>query len=85
MRIEFHKDFTKLYKKLPRKLQLQTQVRVELFATDPDNEQLRRHALKGEFSDYWSINISGDCRALYEDYGDYVLFIKIGSHSELYG
>ncbi len=85
MRIELHKDFTKQYKKLPTKLQVQTKDCIKLLTHDPNNVSLRRHRLKGDYRNYWSISISGDYRALYEDCGSHFLFIKIGSHSELYG
>jgi addiction module RelE/StbE family toxin len=85
MRLDFHRDFNKQYKKLSPKLQEQTRARLKLFVENPDDRLLRRHNLKGGMNNYWSINISGDYRALYEDYGDWVMFIAIGSHSELYG
>ena len=77
--------FKKQFAKLTPKLQMQFGERVKLFQTDPTNIQLRIHPLKGQFAGYWSMNISGDLRALYYYEGDEViLFALIGTHSQLY-
>ena len=48
--------------------------------------KLNNHPLKGKWSGYRSINISGDLRALYKEMGeDKVIFTNIGSHNQLYG
>jgi len=46
---------------------------------------LNNHPLKGKYADCRSINIGGDLRAVYK-YTDEnsCVFIKIGTHSELY-
>ena len=34
---------------------------------------------------YWSINITGDVRAIYRQHGDtIIIFVLIGTHSQLY-
>lgn len=78
--------FKRQYKKLPLKIQIQFRDRLILFRDDPTNRLLRLHPLKGKYKDYWSINISGDFRALfyYEDHS-VVVFALIGTHSQLYG
>jgi len=78
--------FKKQYKKLPRKFQLQFDERVYLFALDPINPKLRVHPLKGKFAGYWSMDVSGDLRALYIKRGEeLIIFGLIGTHSQLYG
>ncbi len=78
--------FKKQYKKLPRKFQLQFDERVHLFALDPINPKLRVHPLKGKFAGYWSMDVSGDLRALYIKRGEeLIIFGLIGTHSQLYG
>ena len=48
--------------------------------------QLHLHMLTGEYAGLYSINITGDIRALYEKIDDtYVIFGFIGTHSQLYG
>jgi len=47
---------------------------------------LRIHGLLGRWKGYFSINVTGDTRAVYfviEE--DMVRFVAVGSHSELYG
>ncbi len=86
MAVDFTKQFRRQYQKLPRKIQQQFDERLQLFLADPTAPQLRVHPLKGKFAGYWSLNVSGDIRALYLQRGDTVIiFILIGSHSELYG
>ena len=51
-----------------------------------DDPILRRHHLAGHPSHLWSIDITGDVRALYEIVGGEVVVCQvIGTHSELYG
>jgi addiction module RelE/StbE family toxin len=86
MEFRYSARFKKQYKKLPEKVQLRFDDRVTLFSTNPSHPILRNHPLVGNFVGYWSINISGDIRALYRyDGGDVIIFALIGTHSELYG
>jgi addiction module RelE/StbE family toxin len=86
MIIQYTPRFKKQYKKLSVKLQNQFDERLQLFFEDPTNPMLRTHPLKGTYSGYWSINISGDLRAIYLQKGDeLIIFALIGTHSQLYG
>ncbi len=86
MTIQYLPKFKKQYKKLPLKLQLQFDDRLQLFLADPTAPQLRVHPLRGNYAGYWSMNVSGDLRALYIRRGDeIIIFALIGTHSELYG
>ncbi len=78
--------FKKQYQKLPLKLQQQFDDRLRLFVVDPIDVRLRLHPLSGKFAGYWSMNVSGDLRALfYREGEDVVIFALIGTHSQLYG
>lgn len=46
---------------------------------------LNNHALGGKYAGFRSINITGDLRVLYKKNGEFVIFVKIDSHSNLYG
>lgn len=86
MKIDFHKNFKKKYRKLKFSEQRKFDERLLLFEKEPFNHILNNHFLSGEYLGYRSINITGDIRAHYEEVGlDSVLFINIGTHSELYG
>lgn len=85
MIIDFHKDFTKAFKKLPSKTKKKFQERLILFEKDTFNPILNNHSLSGEHKGYRSINVTGDIRAIYRKNADNVIFVKMGSHSRLYG
>lgn len=85
MTILYSKGFKKRLKLLPSKIQAQTDARLRLFAADPTNPLLRQHPLKGGLKGYFSINISGDMRAVFRRDGDAITFVLIGTHSQLYG
>ena len=85
MEISFSNAFRKEYRKLPDKLRNRVDERVIRFANNPFDVSLKNHELKGKYEGYRSINITGDLRVHY-----YVLekntalFVKLGTHSELY-
>jgi addiction module RelE/StbE family toxin len=86
MLIRYLPKFKRQYKKLPQKLQERFDERLRLFVVDPTDVRLRVHPLKGSYAGYWSMNVSGDLRALfYREGDDVVIFALIGTHSQLYG
>ena len=86
MTIRYSKKFKKQYKKLTPKLQQKTKASIALWARNPNDESLRLHKLSGKMSRFYSIDITGDLRALYEKVGDEVyLYQMVGTHSQLYG
>ena len=85
MILNFHKIFKKQIHKLPKRIQEQFVKRMHLFLDNPFEQMLNNHALKGEFEGKRSFNITGDIRVIYEEIdADTVLFLMIGTHSELY-
>ena len=86
IKIEYSKKFQKQFAKLSPKVREQFKVRQRLWFQDPYHPRLRLHKLAGEFVGLYSINITGDIRAIYEETGkETVVFGLIGTHSELYG
>ncbi|MDP2631067.1 MAG: type II toxin-antitoxin system RelE/ParE family toxin [Candidatus Uhrbacteria bacterium] len=86
MTIQYTPDFKKQHAKLPKKFQERFDERLKLFLENPAHPLLRVHPLKGSFAGYWSMNVSGDLRALYRmDGTDIIIFALIGTHSKLYG
>ena len=85
MRIELHKNFLKDYSKLPKKIKEKFKERRNLFIKDKFNPILNNHSVEPAYARCRSINITGDYRALFEiKEKDTVVFMKIGTHSELY-
>ena len=71
--------------KLPVKTKQKMVERMTLFAQDPTNSQLRSRSLKTPYKRSYSIDITGDVRAIYELINDETaLFTHIGTHSQLY-
>lgn len=85
MQIIFHKSFKKEFKKLSSKTQGQFDQRFLLFCNDHLNPILNCHELSGELAGVYSMNVTGDIRAqFYYQSSDHIIFIHIGSHSQLY-
>ncbi len=85
MKIRFHKNFEKQYKKLGEKEQKKVQERLIIFLKDPFNSLLNNHTLKGKYVDYRSINITGDLRAIYKFIDENeCIFVAVDTHSNLY-
>ena len=84
--IDYAPCFKKLLKKAPKEIQKALVDRIDLFTNNPYHPLLRNHALKGIYQGHRSINITGDWRALYEEYEDRTIayFTSLGTHSQLY-
>ncbi len=85
MQIELHRNFLKGYMKLPKKIQEKFKERRNLFIENSFHPLLDNHSVEPTYPNCRSINITGDYRALFEiKEKDAVVFVKIGTHSELY-
>lgn len=79
------KKFNKQLVKFPIEIERKFIERLMIFKDNPYHPILKNHNLKGKFSNCKSINITSDIRAIYKEEGaDLVIFIEIGTHSELY-
>jgi len=85
MNVVFHKRFDKMAKKLSPKIKTKMVERITLFSKDPLDSVLRNHALKTPYKGSYSIDITGDFRAIYYLVdSETALFTHIGTHSQLY-
>ncbi len=85
MSIDFTKVFNKQFEKLTEKRQKQARASVALFLQDAAAPSLRNHTLKGEWLGYRSISAGGDLRLHFKVVNkSTVLFVAIGTHSQLY-
>ena len=87
MKIKYHKQFEKRFKKLPKSLQRKTIASIERFTQDPHNTQLRNHALKGKLKGLRAISVTGDIRIIFREHEGYtvVITLDVGSHAQVYG
>jgi len=88
MRIEFAKSFGKSYELCDQSIRKRFDERLRLFVNSPFDRCLNNHPLKGKFSNYRSINVTGNWRAIYstrkEGEVEVVVFELLGTHSQLY-
>lgn len=71
--------------KLQPKVKQKMIERITLFTQNPTASQLRNHALNTPYKGSYSIDITGDYRAIYQLVSkDTALFTHIGTHSQLY-
>jgi addiction module RelE/StbE family toxin len=88
MQIKFSPNFEKyLLKRVPCNSVLfkKFKNRVDLFISDQSNPILKDHALTGSMKGLRSFSITGDIRIIYQELdNNYVLFINIGSHNQVY-
>ena len=85
MKIRFHKNFDKQYKKLKEEQKKRVKERLALFLENPFYSVLGNHPLKGKHQGYRSINITGDLSAIYKFINEYnCIFVTIDTHSNLY-
>ncbi len=85
MQIKLHRNFLKDYKKLSKKVQEKFKERKNLFIENKFHPLLNNHSVEPTYPKWRSINITSDYRALFEIEGkDTFVFMKIGTHSELY-
>jgi mRNA-degrading endonuclease YafQ of YafQ-DinJ toxin-antitoxin module len=85
MNIVLHKRFSKMATKLSAKNKLKMVERITLFALNPTDSQLRNHALNTPYNGSYSIDVTGDIRAIYQLIDDETaMFTHIGTHSQLY-
>ena len=85
MTIRYSKQFIKQLARQPAGVQEAFYLRLKLFADDPYSSTLNNHTLKGKLKGFYSINVTGDVRAIYEIIDDEIyLYQMIGTHSQLY-
>lgn len=75
-----------MFQKAPAQVKKAFRERVKLLEADFNHPLLRKHRLQGEMQNYYSINITGDWRAVFRELenGQIIFFVLLGTHSELY-
>lgn len=85
MHLQFSTLFKKRYRKLSLAIQRKADDRISLFVSHPFHPLLNNHSVEKRFPGCRSINITGDLRAILKEAGGMVVFVNIGTHSQLYG
>ena len=68
-----------------KKLATRIEKQILLFEENPKHPSLRRHKLSGKLQEMWSISITMNIRMAYILLDkDNALFIKIGTHDQVY-
>lgn len=83
--VQLRNQFLQKLATVPLPIQKQTYKRLQLFRQDPFDVELRNHALTGRYLGSRSIDITGDYRALFKEFGNKAFFHLLGTHKELYG
>src|SRR6267154_6655482 len=88
MKIQFSKEFHKIYKKLNVRIQKAFDNALVKFIKDPDDKSLDNHELHEPYKGLRSIDVTNDYRGIYEEFSEddekIAYFEVIATHEELY-
>lgn len=85
MILRYHKSFQKHFKSLPVKRKQAVKNSIAAFEINPFEDGLRNHALTAKWRGHRSISAGGDLRIHYKEIDkDTILFVAVGTHSQLY-
>ncbi len=73
-----------MFRKCPPEIKAKVPARLKVFQANKYTAILNNHALIGKLQGLRSINISGDYRIIFEESGEDVVLVMIGTHSQLY-
>ncbi len=82
MIIHVSRQFEKQYKKLPKTIQHQAQIKEEIFRGNPFHPVLRTHKLQGKEKEAWAFWINYSYRVTFIFLSEKeVLFFEVGTHA----
>lgn len=86
MKIRFHKNFIKRFKKLPPDVKEKAQLAIQKFCKNPLDPVLKNHPLSGKLSDKRAFSVTGNIRIIFEECDNYILVIMldVGTHNQVY-
>lgn len=82
--IILHRNFEKSYVRQGKNIQRAFRERADLLFADANHPLLNCHPLHGTYEGYWSMNVTGDVRAVFKVEGYFAVFVAIGTHDHLY-
>ena len=80
---QFDKDVKKAKKRGNNMNKLKTII-LKLLEEKPLPAKNRNHKLKGEFKDYWECHIEPDWLLIYKKIPKAIIFVRIGTHADLF-
>lgn len=80
---KFEKHFKQRISSHP-KLRSQFRKRLELFVSGELGYPLHDHALSGKLAGMRSFSVTGDIRVIYVEFEDHIVFLDVGTHSQVY-
>jgi len=87
MKIQYHREFLKSYKKriVPYpKLELQFKKQLNKLIANSNDPALRDHKLIGKKKNFRAFSVSGDIRVVYIIVDNNIWLFDIGSHNQVY-
>ena len=87
MKLEYHPQFAKHYKKRIKassSLSRKFSERLALFMQDSKHALLHDHQLVGKLSTFRAFSITGDIRVVYKKEGTILRLYDIGTHNQVY-
>lgn len=84
MHLLYGDRFKKRFNKLSPKVQKAFHERLRLYLENPKHPLLKGHPLHGNFVGLRAFSVTGDFRAIYKQGLDYLYFIDIGTHNQVY-
>lgn len=87
MKLEYYQKFIKHFRKRIEpnpNLFKRFEERVQIFLSNPNDPILKDHQLKGDKANFRAFSITGDIRVVYHKGEDYIYFIDIGTHNQVY-
>ncbi|MFX1713404.1 type II toxin-antitoxin system YafQ family toxin [Stutzerimonas stutzeri] len=82
---EFKKSWERYNRAGRRDMNAAREVMALLFLGNPLPPEYLDHELKGEWEGSRECHIGGDFLLVYQDHGELLTFVDLGSHSELFG
>lgn len=79
-----HRDFEKDMTKHSVEVRRVFLERKNLLMIDPNHSLLNNHPLHGKWQGCWSINVTGNIRAIFRIQSSVAVFLAIDTHSNLY-
>ena len=78
----FTRQFDRLFRRLPKRIRLETYQKLTLFQNDPAHPSLRVKRIKGS-DRIWEMSVTMSYRITFEIVGERVMLRRIGTHDIL--